>query len=543
MPAKYKVLIDGTDYPQDVKNWNDFLPSIMRSKIYKSHISTFSEKKLLFAKEAKTYLADQKNTHGAFAASTFVIQSYSRASESYIDVVSGNISYKSLKDNIITGYVEADFIPDNQADSILNRDEVVMNLAELKDLDGNAIDAFVNETHTIDLDQQTIDGFTSASTTTAEVMLSWEFFLRIAQKLLGKDDALRSTILGRTDGEVFTYESNGELSLLAFTSGFGIRGGAISTYGIKTSLREAFEALNSQTPIGLGIEYSGGAPFLVIEEIDYFYDNSETALIISSPEEYESGVDESKVYGKVFTGFRNYDKAGVDGFILSMHTERSYVTGLDSISTTEYNVRTNYIASGYVIEPLRKLQLTANGESSDWDEFIFMIQLRRDGMGGFTREKDEDLTDSNNVLYPATQYNLRLTPSRTFNNHLKVLNAAMKLEYDYKEDNDDPFTGWSPIRFVSGAGNVEGETQIDPEADLVIENEDKSAGQEPIFIAEKAAVKTQISEDDYMDLIAGLKKKVTVSYDGTDTEYFIDEVKLKSINEIELTLQLVNQNY
>ncbi len=550
MQAKYQVLIDGTDYVETVENWQDFLPVTDRHSVYHSHIASFAVQRIILKKAAKTYVVGQKNTKGAFASSTFVIKGLNLNTNDYDNLVNGSLDYKSLDEDVVKGAVAILFHPDDEAQNILSRESQVADIQELTDFNGDAITAFSagphNETYTLRLTKTDISGLREISTSNCEIMLPWEIALRLAQKIIGRNGALRSNLLGRTDGEVFQTTSDGALAFVALTNGGLIRGGTLANYSMKMSLLEFFNFINAITPISLGVELINGVAYLRIEDIDHQYDKTTTPVwTITDPQRFSIKINPNRVYGRILTGYRIFKKANDAGisqsqsFIDSMHTRRSYVTGLDNKSKIAYNVRTNAIASSYLMEIVRN-NVIANNNQDETDQNFFYIVVKRSG-GSFV--VDNDQVSTTGVDKPATQKNYLLTPGRTILNHQKVFNAPLIREYKNREATEAGFTGFSPIKFIEGEGNKTASTRIGSEAAEISEDADLSAGIEPIFLEDDIFVETPISETEYKLVQANLKLRVNIVYDSVTYQGYIDQLKLINLNRVEGVFKRINPDY
>jgi len=550
MTQKFKVEIDGTDYINDIGNWRQFLPVDKRDETYHSHLKTFSANRLSLSAAAKAYVVAQKDLKGSFANSTFVISSFNYNTDVYDEIVAGTLDYKTASEDVISGTFEVLFFPDEPAQKIIKRDDQNADLQKLVDFDGNAITAFSGthgETYTLSLTKTEIAGLTEVATSNCEVMLPWEIGLRLAQKILGRNDAFRSDLLGRTDGEVFQTDADGRLAFVSMTNGDLIRGDTLTDNPISMSLADFFEYLNAIEPISMGIEYINDVAFLRIEDIDYEYDSiSDPIWTIENPESFQIVTNESRVYGRVLSGYRNFEKADDAGvgqsnsYIESMHTTRRYVTGLDAFSKNIYNVLSNGIASSYLNEIVRN-NVIANNNNEERGNDIFYIVVKRDGVGGF--EIDNDYVSVTGVDDPTTQKNYLLTPGRTILNHLKVINAALIREYKNREANEVGFAGFNPIRFVDGEGNKTASTKIGSEAAEIEEDADLSAGVEPIFLEDDLLIKTNVSEAQYKLIQDNKKKRVKVTYDDMTCYGYIDELRLDDLYQVDLVLRRANDDY
>ena len=553
---KYRVLLngqieDGSSIPfiDSISNWTNFIPTTKRHPKYHSFIQSFSNKDLVFIKGARTYLKGLYDNKGSFASATFKVQRFSYASNEYINIVDGSLDFATYSDDEVAGTLTLLFQTSTTEEKLLSRVRTRTSLHTLKDFDGNSIDAFTGdhgETYSLSITKTELDNLTEIATSTAEVMLAWEVALRLAQKIVGRNDALRSDLLARSNGSVFQSTSDGELAYLAFSNGGLIRGGSTSTYQLRISFDELFDILNSITPIGMGVEIINDEPFIRIEKAEYFYDNQNgVSWTISPPQGLVISSDTNSRYGRVLSGYRIYQKnssEGVDGgvaFEETLHGERSWVTGLDSVTDKAYNIRTNAIASSQLIEVVRN-NPTSNNKSDETNNRIVLLQTLR---AGSSWSIDNSYVSQTGVNNPASQKNYKITPGRCILNHLKMINSCLNTEYKFKESTEVGFSGYSPILYQEGTGNTSASTQIGSESAEISENADLSAGVEPIYFDKLIELETTVTEDLYDTIQANLEKWVRIEYNGAIYYGYIDQMDFQSLNGLRLICKFANIDF
>ncbi len=551
MVARIVLLLDGVDRTDDLDNFKDFLPKIKRHQRYDGFSQTFAEKRLKFINGAAAAIRAKAAAYGAFAVSTLSVAIYDDATNIYTTVLNGTLDYKKRIEDLIDGSVSILFFPNQDDSNFLNRSNVTTNLHELKNFDGNDVAAFTTpgpgETYTLSLTKTEIDGLNEIETSNCEIMLPWEIFLRLGQKIIGKEDAVRSTLLQRTDGSIYQGTSDGRLAFVGFTNGGLIRGGNTTDYPIQMSLDDFFGYINAIEPICLFIDYENGEPFLRLEGVDYVYDSTNPPIMtISNPTSFKREANESRVFGKILSGNRIFEKAsdtgvsGTNNYINSVHTTRSYVTGLDKISSRTYNVRTNAIGSSYLKEVVRNNTISG-GQSDEMNREIFYQVVKRSGSDFVV---DNDNTGTTGILNNSTQTNYLLTPGRTILNHLKMINGCVIQEYKRREIAEGGnFSGYNPIRFVEGDGNKSATSKIGSEAAYIAENADLSAGVEPIFLADDLKVRFGLTAKEFQQLITGLSRRIRI-VNGNDTyEGYLEELTFLTENLVELRCKERNPDY
>lgn len=304
--------------------------------------------------------------------------------------------------------------------------------------------------------------------TTAEVMLPWEYFLRICQKITGRNDCLRSPLFGRTDGEVYTYSEDGEQSLCAITNVKQVRSFPLSKGPIKSSLREGYKVYDALFMLGLGITYESGVPYILIDKLENFYDSGTIVMTLSAEDpgiNWEPALN--YVWGTVKSGFRNFKNKS--NFTLnSPHSTREYsISGLDHLISKQYNAECEAILSGHLIEDFREQSyLTASKKDLDsLDEKLVIIHVKRSEGGGFERVKAENFNNVTNLDNSSTQYNLELTPARVLMNHAPMLLAGLNRSIGSSGQNQF-------LKFQSGEANTDVTTQLTGESATIEEGGD-----------------------------------------------------------------------
>lgn len=555
---KYKIEIDGLtesdglQYVDVVKNWKDFLPVTQRHKKYHSFVQTFAVKKLIFSKNAKDVLTIKRDTNGGFAASTLKIQALNASDDTYRDLVDGTIDYDSLDEDIVNAVVTARFFPDSESSKFLARVNTQTNLQELIDFDGDPITAFSGdhgETFTLSLTKTEIFGLTEIVTSNCEIMLAWEVGVRLAQKLLGRNDAFRSDLLGRTDGEVFQTAADGRLAFISFTAGGLVQGNTTTDQPIRMSLDEFFDNINAIEPVGLGIVNINNVPFLFLEDLDFWFDStSPITLNIPDPEGLRLVANKDRIFGKVLTGYRVFTKASDNGtgqtnaYFETMHARRSYVTGLDFKTDERYIIRSNAIASPQLNEFVRNNPST-NNEADETARLLFYIVVKGDGGSPRGFIVDNDQVSTTGVLDPTTQKNYLLTPGRTVLAHLKWINAGLIREFKNRQATEPGFTGFSPIKLIDADANFTASTRIGNESAEIAEDADLSAGVEPILLEDDIIIDTVLTEDENIALQDNLRKRISVTFNNITYVGYLSQNNFSDLTRLETRLHRSNPDY
>jgi hypothetical protein len=286
-------------------------------------------------------------------------------------------------------------------------------------------------------------------------MLVWEYVLRICQKITGRDDCLRSSFLGRTDGEVYQYPEDGEGSLFLYSNDYQLRGYPLSPYSLNDSLMAVFKAIDHDIHnIGLGITYENGLPYVVVEKLEYFFERNNILCYFDAR---DTGVDFSPalehIFGNVATGYQNYREQET-GSLQTPHSTRKYsVLGLSDVINSTYTITSDTVASSHWIELTRRKRFNVNSSKDIPDQSTrIILSVKRSG-GGYVRVKDEDFFNVTN-LNSTDQSNLLITPARQIIKHSKYLLSGLQKRL-ISDPSDTDF-----LRLESGEANLLVTTQL-----------------------------------------------------------------------------------
>lgn len=542
-------LVDGVDFTSSVKSVEVAEADLVRLPRFGTIVPKYRSLIPLECKgDLESYLREKWSNHGPLAESNWVYKKYNHVSKEY-EEYTGKVDFLTFTDLPIPddeySGLSIDLLAETEFTSVENQDQIVTNLLERKDFTGNSIEAFGSETQSVELTPVDIPNRSeSGGTTNCEMVLIWEVLLRLFQKISGRNDCFRSSILGRTDGEVFTYPEDGKWSFIGFSSEQLVRQGSSSNYGIKTSLEEIFEFLYNLDPVALGVEIINGSRFYVLEKIDYFHDTSEVIWTIENPSGPQYFTNPDFLYSQVLTGFRTYsstqDVGNLGGFLYTSWTKRSYVTPMYNKTENSYIIRTNIIVDPYLIQIVKETPISESSASTLTNR-IFAFWLKRKSGGGFKLDKDYLSSGFNN---PSTIYNLKFLPARTLHNHLKLLSIITKKSFDYRQATEIGFPGLTICQFEEGDGDVQISTQLAGESGSIQENEDKvHSGNEPIFLPDFLELEEiPVSEEEIRNIRSGAKKIVQVISEGTTRDYWIEEFTV-SKNRASVILKERNKEY
>lgn len=317
-----------------------------------------------------------------------------------------------------------------------------------------------------------ITGIPKSST---ESLFPDETIQRLLELTTG-EKAFRSSLVGRTDSENYTYSSDGSLSLVAILNGNNIRGFSQLLKPFKTSFKDLFKALYSIQPIGFW--YSEANNRWELNQITDFYKDS-GVFDLGEVKDLEISVDESYYFNTVkagYTGKLEYENInGNQNFA----TETKYSNSVKRVKN-EYDLSTNYRSDDYGIEIIR---------DKNWEEYYtedvkgendnFMIYSYRDS-GDFTSYKGIDnfetvtakITGTQELFHKMeTRLNLDLSPKRCMLRHRVMLEIP-----EWKTEAD--------INFISSQFNFDLGLKKSTDSAIIYESDPIEFAVEPLYYPE-----------------------------------------------------------
>lgn len=296
-----------------------------------------------------------------------------------------------------------------------------------------------------------------SDTSESEAYLIHEATETVLNIITGKDDRLRSNLLGRTD---IGYAANGCASQNVVLNGFGIRN--ILDKPTVTSMSDILKSLRAIYNIGFAYQVDAGEDVIRIEEASFFYQDKEI-LTIDNPYDYKEVTDIDRIWNEIIIGYKDFETDGLN-LLDEPNTEHKYSTPIKKLKK-KLELISPFIAGGYTIELQRRDQFSsAPSESLDFDDNVFIINVIKPA-ADWKSEKDENFTTVDNVFSAETSYNLRISPKRNLLRHADWIKSA----FSFKDQATDK------VRFMTGKQNSLMETETADACefnDLVVEGAD-----------------------------------------------------------------------
>jgi hypothetical protein len=251
-----------------------------------------------------------------------------------------------------------------------------------------------------------VTGLTTYPASSASGVLVQEAFERVLAKNLSTSNRFKSSYYGRTDRG---YAADGLGSLRSIHSGKCIRGFDVIENPIFSNFKELFESLQAIDGIGVGIEKIDGVEKVVVEKINYFYNNTRSVRI-PFVRDIEKEVADEYYYNELGFTYPNWSNEFINN-LDEFNAPREFTLPITQVKK-KLTLISTLIASGYTIEFVRRDSvLLSSSRDNDRDSNNFIIQLIRN-MSGYEPERNAGIGLSN-VIDPSSVYNARLSPMRS----------------------------------------------------------------------------------------------------------------------------------
>jgi len=231
-----------------------------------------------------------------------------------------------------------------------------------------------------------------------EFDLPFPLFDRMLLILTGKENTLRSTVLGSTlDG----YTSNGAAWNFGLASGYMLRGAAKYP---AFSFKDLFDSYSKIFALGLGFDYEEGKRVVRVEQLEYFFQRTRV-ITLPNIKDFKQIYADEWVCNAYAVGYENQEFGEYGG-------QREFNQQMDfsnKLTTKEdFNLISPFRADGLGIELQRRKSQDDDDDDSDSDNFI--IDVKNDS--GYTNRSASDagITNVDGIPDPDSAYNVTISP-------------------------------------------------------------------------------------------------------------------------------------
>lgn len=355
-----------------------------------------------------------------------------------------------------------------------------------------------------------------------------ELFTKLVELYTGEKDAFYSELFGRTD---LGYPANGEWANLAVLNGKMVRGFAPVDSNLEFNLRDAFEAYNSITNMVAFIDIINGKQVFRIEPYEYIFNQGNSYDIGSNISDIKRVLNPDKIYGGITNGYKTFTLDEANGIELT-HGELSFTTPLKVDKNKD--LKCKWITDGYPLEfARRKSFIDFPTDDTRYDKELFIVDfirrstiiLQRQYLTPYLGKYFEQV---NGIPNPDEAYNLRISPKRNLQRHLKTLNEGL-----VKNINDS-------LIFGSISDSKTLSTQLSSSDDFVTEIEDIKIAdiERPIMLEDDFEMNISVVDE---NILNNKNEVISFTYAGTKLYGYIDSLDL-NLDDNTANLKLFRAN-
>ena len=221
-----------------------------------------------------------------------------------------------------------------------------------------------------------IEGYTVAAGSVGYGLLTHEALSKAVSNLTGKDNIFISNYFGGASSWLRSYPFNGCGANYLLTIGKLLKGrlkekDKVTDIALTTSLSTLIEGLQSIFCIGYSYEYEEGAERVVIEDMDYFFQDYEI-ISFDSIWDFELTPAQDLIFNTVEVGYEKYETEEVNGAD-EFNSKRHYSTPIRK-HENKLNLLSKLIAGGYPIEFTRQSRLKTADYKYDNNNFIISVK-------------------------------------------------------------------------------------------------------------------------------------------------------------------------
>lgn len=370
-----------------------------------------------------------------------------------------------------------------------------------------------------------VTGITSTEGTTGEAVYFGDALARTVESLTGQINSCDNAFYSLTDsyGEQSTTDKLAGKRLLM--SGIHVRGWDLSEKPLVVSLADLLKTAYVLDTIGMGIrKETDGSYRAYLAPVKDFY-KDEVVLDLGHVAELSEKVQLDKIYNKVTSGYNKYDTDSTNSLdeFNTVREWKPYITQHEN----EYRAVSPIRADGYGLETARRQGREVNpNKSTPYDKDSFLVCFRRE-TGQLYSEDGSSLTESANLLDPATVYNARLSPQRIRKKHEHLFSGCLQKAPDKK------------FLFTSGEVNTAMISRL-PGEDAAIEENSGSTNKnlaKPLFLPETYEFEKVLTSEQVR--ILATNPHGTIAFkdsSGTDHYGFLQKAEIDFYNKTTFTL-------
>lgn len=196
---------------------------------------------------------------------------------------------------------------------------------------------------------------------------------------------------------------------------------------LMTSFKDAIRSLDSIEPVGVGIEFRNGKENIVVENIDYFF-NQNITLRLGQVTNLKRSIATEFYYSSLLFGSEKggeYEEAnGLDEF----NTQTTYTTSITRL-VKKYDKISKYRKDGTGKELARRKTYKDNPTTdTPYDNDIFLLDLKNGSYGLYEERGDEDYDTITGIYSPETSNGFYFSAKQTLLRHARMFSGTLEKE-------------------------------------------------------------------------------------------------------------------
>lgn len=274
------------------------------------------------------------------------------------------------------------------------------------------------------------NSITSSPGTTAKGLYFGDAIARTIESLTGEVGSCDNSYYGMVDGYSVQTDTDQLPGKRLLMNGIHVRGWDLSEKPLIVTLDNLLQTAYVLDAVGMGIrKETDGSYKAYLSPVKDFY-KDEVVLDLGKVSGLSDAVSLEHTYNKVTTGFIKYDTDSTNS-LDEFNTVREWKPSITQ-HENEYDAISPLRADGYGIETARRQGREVNpNKSTPYDKDSFLVCFRRQ-TGQLFSEDGSSLTESANLLDPATVYNARLSPQRIRKKHEHLFSGCLQKAPDKK---------------------------------------------------------------------------------------------------------------
>lgn len=196
---------------------------------------------------------------------------------------------------------------------------------------------------------------------------------------------------------------------------------------LTTSFKDAMASLDSIEPVGMGIEYRNGKENVVVENIDYFF-NQNITIRLGQVSNIKRSVAAEFYYSSLLFGSEKggeYDEAnGLDEF----NTQTTYTTCITRLKKI-YDKMAKYRKDGTGKELCRRITYKDNPTTdTTYDNDVFLLDLKKGNYGLYEERGSTDYSSVEGIYSPETSNGFYFSAKQSLLRHARMFSGTLELE-------------------------------------------------------------------------------------------------------------------